>query len=161
MKYFKYQKHCIFEAMRKPKLSSFNNLLHFIILLLSLVSVAQDYTYNFKSYTTRNGLSSNEVHCSIQDEKGYMLFGTDRGLQKFDGINFATIPFEDPGLNDAVIFGFKKDLNNTIWLRTYKNGLFYLKNDTVKSYTFNQTLLDISKTSFTDNFSFPKTPYLL
>ena len=47
---------------------------------------AQDYS--FKNYKAENGLSHNTVLCSLQDERGFVWFGTKDGLNRFDGYTF-------------------------------------------------------------------------
>ena len=49
---------------------------------------AQDYY--FKHYQVENGLSNNTVLSSLQDEDGFMWFGTKDGLNRFDGYRFKT-----------------------------------------------------------------------
>ena len=43
---------------------------------------------NFTALTTRDGLSSNTVNVILKDRFGLFCFGTDDGLDKFDGTNF-------------------------------------------------------------------------
>lgn len=42
----------------------------------------------FRNYTVNNGMSSNTVWNIIQDDQGYMWFGTKNGLNRFDGHTF-------------------------------------------------------------------------
>jgi two-component sensor histidine kinase len=42
----------------------------------------------FASYNTSNGLSDNNVTAITQDRFGYMWIGTEKGLNRFDGLNF-------------------------------------------------------------------------
>jgi ligand-binding sensor domain-containing protein len=49
---------------------------------------AQDYY--FKHYQVENGLSNNTVLSSLQDEDGFLWFGTKDGLNRFDGYRFKT-----------------------------------------------------------------------
>ena len=44
--------------------------------------------FYFRHYQVENGLSHNTVMCSLQDEKGFMWFGTKDGLNRFDGNAF-------------------------------------------------------------------------
>ena len=44
--------------------------------------------YNFKSYTTADGLLSNNIHCVYKDSKGFLWIGTDKGVQRFNGSSF-------------------------------------------------------------------------
>ena len=40
------------------------------------------------SYTMDDGLAANRVYSILQDSCGFMWFGTDDGLSRFDGISF-------------------------------------------------------------------------
>ncbi|MFT3902189.1 MAG: two-component regulator propeller domain-containing protein [Niabella sp.] len=42
----------------------------------------------FRNYSVNNGMSSNTVWNIIQDDQGYMWFGTKNGLNRFDGHTF-------------------------------------------------------------------------
>lgn len=50
---------------------------------------AQNRPY-FKHFTKEQGLASNKINCILQDRAGYMWFGTEDGLVRFDGTNFET-----------------------------------------------------------------------
>lgn len=43
---------------------------------------------HFRHYNNKQGLSHNTVYCSLQDQRGFMWFGTDDGLNRFDGHTF-------------------------------------------------------------------------
>jgi hypothetical protein len=57
-----------------------------LLLLLSLSSIAQDPVY--RTITNQNGLQSNTVYDVLQDAKGFIWLGQDRGLNRFDGKTF-------------------------------------------------------------------------
>ncbi|HDR68048.1 MAG TPA: histidine kinase, partial [Bacteroidaceae bacterium] len=61
----------------------------FIILTLFFLasSHAQDKYIRFKRITINDGLSLSSVYCIYQDSKGFMWFGTEDGLNRFDGKN--------------------------------------------------------------------------
>jgi signal transduction histidine kinase/ligand-binding sensor domain-containing protein len=42
----------------------------------------------FHHITVKNGLSSNLVHCFLQDSQGFVWIGTANGLNRYDGIGF-------------------------------------------------------------------------
>lgn len=79
-----------------------------------------DFEYSNIHYSTKNGLPSNEVYCVFQDSKGYMWFGTDRGLVKYDGYNFLTYTTLD-GLKDNVVLAVNEDDNGNIWYSCLNN----------------------------------------
>ena len=56
-------------------------------LLLSLFSA---HAYHFRSYQVEDGLSHNSVWAVMQDSKGFMWFGTNDGLNRFDDISIWT-----------------------------------------------------------------------
>lgn len=50
------------------------------------------------NFTTRDGLGSNVVNCGVQDRQGYLWFGTNHGLTRFDGHRFANFYVEENGM---------------------------------------------------------------
>ena len=63
-----------------------------IILVLSLTTAslfAQNTDkYNFEKLSIKDGLSHSNVYTIIQDQSGYLWFGTQDGLNKYDGYKF-------------------------------------------------------------------------
>ena len=60
------------------------------ILFLTLVSLSwsQSKQITFKRLTIDDGLSLSSVYFIYQDNKGFMWFGTEDGLNRYDGKNF-------------------------------------------------------------------------
>ena len=58
------------------------------LILWSQVAVSRQRDLNFVNFGNEDGLSSNTVTTVLKDKYGYMWFGTDDGLNKFDGVNF-------------------------------------------------------------------------
>ncbi|MDR1225028.1 MAG: response regulator [Tannerella sp.] len=79
--------------------------------------------YYFRHYTNRDGLSHNTVYCSLQDRKGFMWFGTDDGLNRFDGYSFQVFRHNGPEhpekslINDR-ISDLAEDSSGKIWICT-------------------------------------------
>ncbi|MFC2132826.1 two-component regulator propeller domain-containing protein [Bacteroidota bacterium] len=73
------------------------------------------------------GLSHNDVHCMIQDSRGYMWFGTNDGLNRFDGLNFivysSDVNQENHFLRNSSIMRLYSDSDDYMWVGT-KNGLY-------------------------------------
>lgn len=57
-----------------------------LLFLHSLSGYAADL--HFRHYNNKQGLSHNTVYCSMQDQRGFMWFGTEDGLNRFDGHTF-------------------------------------------------------------------------
>ncbi len=75
----------------------------------------------FNHLTTEHGLSSNVINCVFQDKDGYMWFGTDAGLNRYDGFkikNYSYGPNVKNGLSNGVIKSLNQDRNGIIWIGT-------------------------------------------
>ncbi len=60
--------------------------------------------FKFRHITTDNGLPSNCVRAIVQDEEGFMWFGSDGGLVRYDGAGTKVfIPGEKEGDNDVYV----------------------------------------------------------
>ena len=100
-----------------------------LILILSLGQAiyAQEIPeVSFESFKTENirrvkGLSQNMVNTIIQDEQGYLWFGTWDGLNQFDGYDFAIYNKLD-GMSNPTINTLLEDSDGTIWIGT-QDGL--------------------------------------
>ena len=63
--------------------------LSLLILICAITSVyAQSPNYYFKHIGITEGLSQSNINCIAQDSLGYMWFGTQEGLNKYDGYKF-------------------------------------------------------------------------
>src|ERR1700749_1296602 len=84
----------------------------------------------FKNFKVKDGLPSAEIYCVFQDSKGFIWFGSDGGVSKFDGYAFKNYTTED-GLADNVVFGITEDKHGRIWFRALSGKLCYVKNDSI------------------------------
>jgi signal transduction histidine kinase/ligand-binding sensor domain-containing protein/DNA-binding response OmpR family regulator len=97
------------------------------ILLFLLIPVMFAYPQNviFKSITTQEGLSSNDVNCLIQDKFGFIWIGTDNGLNRFDGTEFKIFrnkQNDSNSISDNGIWSLYEDRSGNIWIGT-KGGV--------------------------------------
>ncbi|SOD81478.1 two-component regulator propeller domain-containing protein [Spirosoma fluviale] len=87
---------------------------------------AQSKTGQFSYLTTREGLSQDNVTCILQDRKGFMWFGTQDGLNKFDGYTY-TVYRNDPrkvnSLSHNFIHILFEDKQGHLWVGTDDGGL--------------------------------------
>jgi len=99
--------------------------LSFLFLPFSICS-AQD-RYIVQHYSIKDGLSQNTVMSILQDQQGFMWFGTWDGLNRFDGYTFkvykAMHEGEEAHVNNRVDCIYEDEAEQ-IWWRTY-DGHFY------------------------------------
>jgi len=72
------------------------------------------------------GLSENDVTCILQDSRGFMWFGTQDGLNKYDGYNFTVYRNEHlnkRSLSASVINDIIEDSDHNLWIATGGGGL--------------------------------------
>lgn len=80
----------------------------------------------FDSYSVEDGLSQSTVFCILQDSLGYIWFGTEDGLNKFDGYSFTVYKHnpEDPNsLSSNWISTMLEDGSGGLWFGTRDGGL--------------------------------------
>jgi methyl-accepting chemotaxis protein/ligand-binding sensor domain-containing protein len=80
---------------------------------------------NFQHLETAQGLSMNNVNDIIQDQYGFMWFGTEDGLNRFDGYEFRIYRQneKDPrSLANSFIRALLYDSKNRLWIAT-RSGL--------------------------------------
>jgi ligand-binding sensor domain-containing protein/signal transduction histidine kinase len=73
----------------------------------------------FARISTADGLSQTKVDRIVQDDQGFMWFGTQYGLNRYDGYNFKVFA-HDPGdpnsLSGVYIRALLKDRDGTLWV---------------------------------------------
>ena len=78
----------------------------------------------FKHLTVEDGMSNNIVKTVIQDRSGFMWFGTNDGLNRYDGYDFNVFrhnPEDSNSISDNSIQSLLEDRNGEIWIGT-KSG---------------------------------------
>lgn len=70
--------------------------------LVAPFSYSQFNELRFDSYTVDKGLSQNQVFCIYQDSKGLLWFGTQDGLNMYDGYNFKVFRHQPGNLNSLL-----------------------------------------------------------
>ena len=83
-------------------------------------------TIHFEHLGIEQGLSQSTVTAILQDSFGFMWFGTDDGLNRYDGYQFTIFrhdPAEPTSLSQGGIREIYEDSSGTLWLRTSSGGL--------------------------------------
>ena len=96
------------------------------MLIISIPSFSQKQNLKFDHLTTLDGLSQSNVLCFLHDSRGFMWFGSEDGLNKYDGYNF-TIYKNDPlkknSLSSNYVMDIVEDTNGDLWIATLEGGL--------------------------------------
>jgi len=97
-----------------------------LILLASLflcpAAFPQEYSYTH--YDVQDGLAGSTVYSMAQDRDGFMWFGTETGLSRFDGTHFRNFTTSD-GLPGNEILSVYPDSRGRVWLIPFKNEVAY------------------------------------
>src|SRR4051812_20615545 len=75
-----------------------------------------DFIITTHYFTPNDGLASREVFCTIQDNDGFMWFGTRNGLNRYDGEKFKLFTKQKNGLADNRIIQLAKDSHKHLFI---------------------------------------------
>ncbi|MCP4221097.1 MAG: hypothetical protein GY765_41090, partial [bacterium] len=94
-----------------------------VLVVYFLVGLGTVYSqiYPIKNFFKKDGLSASSVTCIHQCSRGYLWFGTSRGLCKFDGRHFFS--FKTGALEEQAISSIYEDPDGVFWLGTLRDGL--------------------------------------
>lgn len=87
-----------------------------MLLFICLPGVSENS--HFRHYNNKHGLSHNTVYCSLQDQRGFMWFGTEDGLNRFDGHTFKIYRHNSSHPNSLP----NDHIGNLLKVRTEKSG---------------------------------------
>jgi two-component system sensor histidine kinase ChiS len=82
--------------------------------------------YHVEYLTIDDGLSQGSVNCILQDSTGFLWFGTQDGLNRYDGCEFKifkNLPFDSNSLSHNWIQTMIESEPGVLWLGTWSNGL--------------------------------------
>ena len=97
-----------------------------IVLSLPAKVYAQGLNAKFDHLTVDDGLSQSCILDILQDSQGFMWFGTQDGLNKYDGYKFTTYKYnelDEQSLSDNWITSIYQDKAGVIWMGTDGGGL--------------------------------------
>jgi signal transduction histidine kinase/ligand-binding sensor domain-containing protein/DNA-binding response OmpR family regulator len=116
----------------------------FIQLTGNIKLCGQENRYVFSHLNVNNGLSQNQINSIYRDTKGFVWFGTNAGLNRFDGSSIEIFKSEKslPGsLGSDIINAITEDKLGNLWIGT-GNGISILNGQT---YRFSE--LDYNNTA--------------
>ncbi|TRX70342.1 two-component regulator propeller domain-containing protein [Carboxylicivirga sp. M1479] len=96
------------------------------LICMGTMSYGQDYQLSY--YSVGDGLSHNEVTTIIQDDNGFMWFGTRGGLNRFDGYEFKLFTpdkEQEKIIPDVYIEQLFLDSKQRLWIGSKSSGFYY------------------------------------
>ncbi len=97
-----------------------------LLFLFSYGGFGQEASIPFTHLSSADGLSQNSINCLVKDRYGYMWFGTQDGLNRYDGYRFIVYRHK---LKDAAslpsnnITALFEDRSGNLWIGTDPGGL--------------------------------------
>ncbi len=114
----------------------------FFLLVIGQVVQAQISEYKIYHLTRNSGLSQSTVNCIIRDSIGFMWFGTNDGLNRYDGYSFTHYehdPTDPTTISLGRVFSVFLDSKGRLWAGSDQGGL----------NLYNRNLDNFSRFSFT------------
>ncbi len=114
-----------------------------LLLIFLLISVnAFSESFNFLRLDNTNGLSNNQVMSIFKDSRGFMWFGTNYGLNRYDGFEFRvykTIKNDTTSLAFNAVNEIQEDFNGNLWIRGNQNYQIY----NIRTEKFNRNITSV------------------
>ncbi len=123
-----------------------------IIVFFNFLVVSAQTNIKFEHITSENGLSQNDVNTIIQDDQGFMWFGTHDGLNKFDGYSFKVFRNDannPKSIPNNLVRSLQKDKNGNLWMINTNAGITKLdpKTEEFTTYRHEKGVLDSAPNS--------------
>ncbi|SFH94248.1 sensor histidine kinase [Halpernia frigidisoli] len=97
----------------------------FFIFQFLFIQISYSQNYNLtNSFTTKDGLPSNLIYETLQDNSGFLWVATDNGISRFDGKRFINYSTKN-GLPSNDVIQIIKQNDGTIWANCYKQAPSY------------------------------------
>jgi signal transduction histidine kinase/ligand-binding sensor domain-containing protein len=104
-------------------------LIVFFFFLGSYFALGQNY--DFKSYTTKEGLAHNQAFSIIQAKNQRIWVATLEGVSCFNGTDFKNFTTKE-GLSSNICLTIFEDSNENIWVGTLNKGISIISNGKIK-----------------------------
>jgi ligand-binding sensor domain-containing protein len=105
-----------------------------IFLFISFSASAQENRIVFSHLDVNDGLSENWIKCIIKDRNGFIWFGTNTGLNRYDGYEFEVYlknSDDSSSVSDNEINAIAEDKDGNLWIGT-RSGVNVLDISTYK-----------------------------
>ena len=104
------------------------SLLIYLLLQVLIASGITPEKLRFKHLTEENGLTNSYINCIGQDRNGFIWFGSENGLYRYDGYRFKhylNLPGDTNSINSNTIFKLYTDTHHNLWVGTFMGIMRY------------------------------------
>jgi signal transduction histidine kinase/ligand-binding sensor domain-containing protein/CheY-like chemotaxis protein len=99
-------------------------------------------------WRSEDGLPQNSIQALLQTRDGYLWFGTQEGLVRFNGVEFKVFnKTTTPAIRHNDIRALYQDRDGALWIGTFGGGLVRYKDGQFSNYTVQQGLSNNSVSS--------------
>ena len=112
---------------------------YWVFVLGTFSSQAQQHPISFEEISLEHGLSQASVRVVFQDHKGMLWFGTEDGLNKYDGYTFTSyhhIPGDSTSLSTGQIISIVEDRYGALWIAMENQGVLNRFDRKTEQFTF-------------------------
>src|ERR1035437_5715796 len=100
----------------------------FLSFFLCLAITVHAGTYNSGRLDNTHGLSNNQVECIFKDSRGFLWFGTNMGLNRYDGYKmkvYKSIKNDTTSLLNNANSKIQEDVNGNLWITSKASHVVY------------------------------------
>lgn len=122
-------------------------------MLVSNASSSQQKNITLRRITSQQGLSDNQVTCTIRDKQGFMWIGTKDGLNRYDGQDFYVFKHNEKDINSLcgnIISCLEIDNDSLLWIGSASSGMCRYHFRTGKFKTYNKSNSELNVNNMND-----------
>ena len=106
---------------RLEKISVYSRLVFCVSLVVTSISFcgAQNTNYKFQRLETEDGLSNGTIYSILKDSRGFVWFGTENGLNRYDSYEIKVYfhkPEDENSISDGRILSMAEDSEGNLWI---------------------------------------------
>jgi two-component sensor histidine kinase len=85
---------------------------------------------SYQHLSINDGLASKQIHCGLQDSRGFVWIGTGQGLQRYDGENFKNFSTDNSRMRANVVSKIIEDDQERLWIMYELRGSYSIPSST-------------------------------
>ncbi len=120
---------------------------------IETITKTEEHIITTHSFSVEDGLAAREVSCAIEDNDGFMWFGTTNGLCRYDGESFKTFTKQNFGLLENEIASLSIDEKNHLIIAFHNKSINSIKKGIIQVMDLNTYTLQTLESTY------PKLPF--